>query len=291
MRILITGAKGQLGRSIKARLPEHWELIATDSKTLDITNQEVAASMVKNFHPDVVVNAAAYTSFSGSQIDIDRTFAINAYGARNLAQAARGVGAKFIHLSSDYVFSGHSRIPYLETDAPAPLSSYGQSKLSGELLALAAHPDTLLIRTSWMFSEYGNNSVAVLLKQAAAQQELSLVDNQAACPTYAGDVADLIIGLLGRTELPGGILHYCGDKALSAYKFAQTVFHHEAERNPDFTAPALRAITLDETDPSAKRPQYSALNCDRARELGFAPSDWQASLPAVLAALAEQTPD
>lgn len=286
MRILLTGAKGQLGRSIRDRLPEDWELIATDSKTLDITDREAVLNMVSMFQPDAVINSAAFTSVSAAENDPEKTFAINAYGVRNLAEAAKAAKAKFIHISSDFVFSGRTRIPYTEADAPNPQSVYGQSKLAGELLALAAEPNTILLRTSWVFGEYGQNSVSTLLKQAAAGERIGLVDNQAACPTYAGDLADAIIRLLQKDTFPAGILHYCGDKAVSAYRFAQDVIQAETQRNPAFRAPELHALQLDDIEPASRRPRYSALNCDKARSLGLTPSDWKKALPEVLAKLA-----
>ena len=287
MRILLTGAKGQLGQSIKAHLPENWELIATDSKTLNITDYHTVLNMMQSFQPDAIINAAGYTSTIQSDEHRQKAFAVNADGTRNLAQAAKAVGAKFIHISTDYVFNGHSRIPYTETDAPNPQGIYGQSKLAGELLALTTGANALIIRTAWIFSEYGNNTVKTLLRQAAEGKEIRLVDNQAGCPTYAGDLADAIIKLLQLTDFPNGILHYCGNHALSAYKFAQAVFKAESERNPNFIMPTLTAIDMAELNPHFRRPQYSALNGDKARGLGLTPSDWQKALPYVLAAIAQ----
>ena len=164
MRILLTGAKGQLGQCFKDRLPENWELIATDSQTLDITDESAVLNMVKNFQPDAVVNAAAYTAVDKAESDHDKAFAVNAEGTRNLAAAAQAVAAKFVHVSTDYVFSGHAKNPYSEKDAPEPTGVYGKSKLAGELLALSANPNSMVIRTSWVFSEYGNNFVKTMLR-------------------------------------------------------------------------------------------------------------------------------
>lgn len=287
MRILLTGAKGQLGRNIRDRLPEEWELIATDSKTLDITDHDAVLNMVAIFQPDAIINSAAFTSVSAAENDPEKAFAVNATGARNLAEAAKTAKAKFIHISSDFVFGGRRRIPYSETDAPNPQSVYAQSKLAGELLALAAEPNTVLLRTSWVFSEYGQNSVTTLLQQAASGQPIGLPENQAACPTYAGDLADAVIALLKSDTFPAGILHYCGDKAVSAYRFAQEIIQAETQRNPAFRAPELIALQLDDIEPASHRPRYSALDCDKARSLGLTPSDWKKALPEVLAKLAD----
>lgn len=288
MRILLTGAKGQLGRSIRARLPEEWELIATDSQTLDITDEEAVMNMAKNFQPDVIINAAAFTAVDKAELDSERAFAINAAGARNLAAAAQSVSARFIHVSTDYVFSGRNRIPYKESDMPNPQTVYGSSKLAGELLALAADPDTVVIRTAWVFSEYGQNFVKSILAQAKAGQPLSVVDDQDGCPTYAGDLAQVIIDLLQRREFPRGILHYCGNRALSWHKFALAILKTEAELNPDFVMPSVTAQSSKDLPAQANRPSYSVMNCDKAQSLGFAPSDWRRALVTVLNAVRQQ---
>ncbi|MDO5059935.1 MAG: dTDP-4-dehydrorhamnose reductase [Neisseria sp.] len=286
MRILLTGAKGQIGRAIRERLPEEWELIATDSKTLDITNRAAVLNMIAMFQPDAIINSAAFTSVSLAENDLEKTFAVNAYGPRNLAEAAKEAKARFLHISTDFVFSGRLRIPYTEDNAPNPQSAYGQSKLAGELLTLAANPNSIVLRTSWVFGEHGENSVTTLLKQAANGEKVGLVDNQAACPTYAGDLADAIITLLQQPDYASGILHYSGNRAVSAYQFAQTVIQIERERNPDFVAPELEALQLADIQPPSPRPRYSALNCDKARSLGLEASDWKKKLPEVLAKLA-----
>lgn len=283
MRILLTGSKGQLGQTVRRRLPEDWELIAADSQTLNITDGEAVSNMAENFQPDVIINTAACTGLEKAHERTDKIFAVNAEGARNLAQAAAKVGAKLIHLSTDYVFNGQSRQPYAETAAPDPQCVYARSKLSGELLALAAHTDTLIIRTSSIYSEYGRNFVKTLLQQARGQQEIRLADDNASCPTYAGDLADAVTGLLRLPHFPRGILHYCGRQAFSQYGFGMAVLKAEAERDPSFAIPSVIPITQAELDKNGKRPIYSVLDCSRARGLGFAPGDWQKTIVRLLA--------
>lgn len=178
MRILLTGAKGQVGRCFKDRLPETWELIAADSKTLDITDPAAVERMINTFEPDAVVNAAGYTAVDNAEHELAKAFKINAHGVRNLAQASFRTGARFIHLSSDYVFDGAAKRPYTEIDAPNPQNTYGRSKLAGELLALVSNPDSIIIRTSWVFSEYGNNFVKKILSAAREQSEVQAVNDQ-----------------------------------------------------------------------------------------------------------------
>ena len=178
MRTLLTGAKGQLARCLRDRLPEDWELIATDSTSLDITDTEAVHHMIKNFQPDAIVNAAAYTAVDKAEENAEVAFAVNASAVHN-----------------DYVFDGEGKRPYRETDYTNPRSTYGQSKVAGELLALAAHPESIIIRTSWLFSEYGSNFVKTMLRLAKERDSLSVVHDQPGCPTYAGDLAHAITEL------------------------------------------------------------------------------------------------
>lgn len=166
MRTLLTGSKGQLARCFRDRLPENWELIATDSTSLDITDTEAVRNMVQNFQPDAIVNAAAFTAVDKAEAHVSTAFAVNATAVHNLASAARACQARFIHISTDYVFDGTNKTPYKEQDYTNPQSVYGRTKVSGELLALAANPDSVIIRTSWLFSEYGNNFVKTMIRLA-----------------------------------------------------------------------------------------------------------------------------
>ena len=181
MRTLLTGAKGQLARCLRDRLPEDWELIATDSTSLDITDTEAVHHMIKNFQPDAIVNAAAYTAVDKAEENAEAAFAVNATAVHNLAAAARAAHARFIHISTDYVFDGEGKRPYRETDYTNPRSTYGQSKVAGELLALAAHPESTIVRTSWLFSEYGSNFVKTMLRLAKERDSLSIVHDQTGC--------------------------------------------------------------------------------------------------------------
>ena len=283
MRILLTGSKGQLGRCFKDRLPEEWELIAADSATLDITDAEAVLNMVKNFQPDAIVNAAAYTAVDLAESQRAKAFAVNAAAVASLAAAARAVHAKFIHISTDYVFDGSSKVPYTETAPPAPQSAYGQSKLAGELLALAANPDSVIVRSAWIFSEYGRNFVKTMLEAAAERDELYVVQDQTGCPTYAGDLAQLLVNMLEKATFPRGIFHYCGNTSTSWHGFAEAVFHTAATLNPAFKTPHLHPIDTSGYPTPAPRPAYSVLDCHKAcQELGAAPSDWQKALGSVV---------
>ncbi|OFN88876.1 dTDP-4-dehydrorhamnose reductase [Neisseria sp. HMSC064E01] len=286
MRTLLTGSKGQLARCFRDRLPENWELIATDSTSLDITDTEAVRNMVQNFQPDAIVNAAAFTAVDKAEAHVGTAFAVNATAVHNLASAARACQARFIHISTDYVFDGTNKTPYKEQDYTNPQSVYGRTKVSGELLALAANPDSVIIRTSWLFSEYGNNFVKTMIRLAGERDNLSIVHDQTGSPTYAGDLAQAIIALLQQPVAPRGIYHYGGNKSVTWYEFAQAIFQAAQQQDPDFKIPQLNAITTDQYPLPAPRPAYSIMDCQKIEnECGIKASDWQKALNEIIGKL------
>ncbi len=286
MRTLLTGSKGQLARCFRDRLPENWELIATDSTSLDITDTEAVRNMVQNFQPDAIVNAAAFTAVDKAEAHVGTAFAVNATAVHNLASAARACQARFIHISTDYVFDGTNKTPYKEQDYTNPQSVYGRTKVSGELLALAANPDSVIIRTSWLFSEYGNNFVKTMIRLAGERDNLSIVHDQTGSPTYAGDLAQAIITLLQQPVAPRGIYHYGGNKSVTWYEFAQAIFQAAQQQAPNFRVPQLNAITTDQYPLPAPRPAYSIMDCQKIEnECGIKASDWQKALNEIIGKL------
>lgn len=279
MRILLTGANGQVGRCLRRQKPEDWEMIAADSATLDITNADAVANMIRNFEPDVVINAAGYTDLNNAENHIQQVFAVNAAGVRNLAEAAAEAGVRFVHISSDYVFDGKKHTPYSERDIPNPLSVYAKSKLAGELLALSTNPESIIIRSSWVFSEYGNNFVQSLIRQVG-QGNLTFRTDQVGCPTYAGDLAQLLIHLAQDPALPPGIYHYCGDVAVNRFEFAQTVCKALSECS-DIHIDVLPLEGKAEIE-HTPRPSYSVLDCNKLHKRGYKPSNWQDALRRIL---------
>ena len=286
MRTLLTGSKGQLARCFRDRLPENWELIATDSTSLDITDTEAVRNMVQNFQPDAIVNAAAFTAVDKAEAHVGTAFAVNATAVHNLASAARACQARFIHISTDYVFDGTNKTPYKEQDYTNPQSVYGRTKVSGELLALAANPDSVIIRTSWLFSEYGNNFVKTMIRLAGERDNLSIVHDQTGSPTYAGDLAQAIIALLQQPVAPRGIYHYGGNKSVTWYEFAQAIFQAAQQQAPNFRVPQLNAITTDQYPLPAPRPVYSIMDCQKIEnECSIKASDWQKALNEIIGKL------
>lgn len=278
MRILLTGANGQVGRCIRAQKPEHWEIIAADSQTLDITQQNAIINMVHNFEPDAIINAAAYTDLHSAEDNHETVFTVNALGVQNLAQTAAQHGIRFVHISSDYVFDGTKHAPYNENDYPNPLSTYAKSKLAGEVLALASNPNSIIVRSSWVFSEYGNNVVSSVITQAQAGR-ISMTTDKIGCPTYAGDLAHVMIELAQCQNVPRGIYHYCGDKAVNRFEFAQAIYQ---TLNEIRSTPAELIALATEENERTPRPSYSVLSCDKIRALGYTPSNWRSALKRII---------
>jgi len=271
MRVLLTGAYGQLGRCLLDRVPADWVLFACGSAELDITDRAAVERVVKKFRPDVILNAAAYTAVDKAETDRIRAMKVNAIGPENLALAAREVSARLIHISTDYVFDGSKKTPYVESDQPCPINFYGLSKWEGEKRVFAVLPEAIVIRTSWVFSEYGANFVKTMLRLAETRTELSVVNDQFGCPTYAGDLAQAMITLAG-AERAQGVYHYCGDVAVSWCEFAQAIFvvtGHDV---------VVKGISSACYPSAAVRPVNSVMGLARMGELGVKGSDWQTSI-------------
>ncbi|UVO09729.1 dTDP-4-dehydrorhamnose reductase [Pectobacterium polonicum] len=273
MKVLLTGANGQLGRCFQDRLPAEWEILATDSNELDITDLERVAKVVKSFQPDAIVNAAAYTAVDKAESEPEIAESINVHGPQNLAIVATKYNVRLVHVSTDYVFDGSATEPYNEDSATNPLSVYGNTKLAGEQAVTKASPEAIIVRTAWVFSEYGNNFVKTMLRLAKERDTLSIVNDQRGCPTYAGDLAQAIISLLEK-NVEGGVYHYCGDEEVSWYEFAEQIFKVASKRNVISSAPTLTAISTGGYPTPAKRPKYSALDCLKINKLNIPQSNW-----------------
>ncbi|GKW31514.1 NAD(P)-dependent oxidoreductase [Pectobacterium carotovorum subsp. carotovorum] len=277
MRILLTGANGQLGRCFQDRLPAEWEILATDTAELDITEIEHIEQTVKQFKPDAIVNAAAYTAVDKAESEPELAAKINVTGPENLAVVASKQGIRLVHVSTDYVFDGNATEPYNEDSATNPLSVYGKTKLAGEQAVTQAAPEAIIVRTAWVFSEYGNNFVKTMLRLAKERNALSIVADQRGCPTYAGDLALAIIVLLEKNA-EGGVYHYCGDQEVSWYEFAESIFDIAVDKSRLIDIPSLKPIPTTDYPTPAYRPTYSTLACDRVKKLGISLSEWKNAL-------------
>ncbi|QPI41851.1 MULTISPECIES: dTDP-4-dehydrorhamnose reductase [Pectobacterium] len=281
MKILLTGANGQLGRCFQDRLPDHWQIWSTDASELDITDLKQVEAAVARYQPDAIVNAAAYTAVDKAESESVLAEKINVTGPHNLAAVAHEKGIRLVHVSTDYVFDGHATTPYIESNTTNPLSVYGKTKLAGEQAVTKAAPDSIIVRTAWVFSEYGNNFVKTMLRLAKERDALSIVADQKGCPTYAGDLAQAIISLLEKNA-ESGIYHYCGDKEVSWYEFAKIIFEMAKQQGVIDKLPQLTAITTEKYPTPAHRPQYSSLSCEKIARLTIKPSDWVGALSRTL---------
>lgn len=282
MKVLLTGANGQLGHCFKDVFPSEWELIATDCDQLDITDIIAVDSFITKHRPTVIVNAAAYTAVDKAEEEYVLADRVNALGPANLAKVAKKNNAKFIHISTDYVFDGSKNSPYIETDTTNPINVYGTTKRAGEIAVLDIYPSTIVIRTSWVFSEYGNNFVKTMLKLGEIKSELSIIDDQIGCPTYAGDIAKTILKML-ENNCQGGIYHYCGDQDASWFQFASQIFLTFNELNPiNNKKITLKPISTSEYPTRAKRPLYSVLSIEKIKQLGIKGSNWNKALVHVI---------
>ena len=257
MKVILIGANGQLGRCIKDRTPNSWDLISMSSSELDITDLDQVTSTIEQYCPDAIINTAAYTAVDKAESDEAQAFAVNAVGVKNLALSCESNNIRLIHISTDYIFDGIADQPYLTTDIPNPISVYGRSKLAGELLVLAHSSHSQIIRTSWLYSEYGHNFVKTMIRLAEeGRDEVKVVNDQLGCPTYAGNLAQAIIGLLNK-PINNRLLHYSDSDIMSWYEFAQDIFAYRQRQGLSYCQVEPVASTAYPTP--VKRPAYSVL--------------------------------
>jgi len=253
MKLLITGAAGQLGSDVVAHcLAVGDEVVAVDRATLDITDRRAVMEAVANVRPEAVINTAAYTAVDACETNIDHATLVNATAVRWIAEACDEVGAQLVHVSTDYVFDGTLDRPYREDDATNPLSVYGKTKLAGEI---AAGPGAAVARTSWVCGARGNNMVKLVLRLADGDSDLAFVDDQRGCPTFAADLAPALrrLALDGRT----GIHHLTNQRAVSWYEFVGEILEEAG-----YDQGRVRPISTADLDPPrpAPRPANSVLD-------------------------------
>ena len=255
--ILVTGSNGQLGSEIKELSSSFTNdsFFFTDTSNLDITNHAVVAAFIKTNNIDVIVNCAAYTAVDKAESEPELADAINHLAVKNLAIIAKERGAKLIHISTDYVFDGTGHKPYVETDTPNPQSVYGQTKLDGELAMQAINPaNSIIIRTSWVYSNFGSNFVKTMLRLAKTKNEISVVSDQMGTPTNAADLAKALLEILPKINNEQvAIYHFANSGTCSWYEFAKAIFKMKGMEVK------VHPITTSEYPTLAKRPKYSVL--------------------------------
>ncbi|MFP3464420.1 dTDP-4-dehydrorhamnose reductase [Leifsonia sp. SIMBA_070] len=262
-RYLIAGAAGQLGQDLRKALSGR-EVTALSRAELDVTDRDAVIAAVSGH--DVVINASAYTKVDDAETHEDDAFAINALGTGNLAVAAAQHGARFVTVSTDYVFDGHATSPYAEDTPRDPINAYGRTKAAGEELAIAAHPDgTFVVRTAWLYGAGGANFAKTMVKLAASHETVSVVDDQLGQPTWTGDLATQIVALLD-ADAPAGVYHGTNSGQASWFEFARAVFA-EAGLDPERVKPTDSSTFVR----PAPRPSYSVLGHAAWSRAGLAP--------------------
>lgn len=261
MKILVTGAYGQLGNEINClttRYPE-WQFFFTDVDSLDITSESTLQTWFQNNKPDYVVNCAAYTAVDKAETDTETAEKVNTLAPSLLGKFSKRFDAKLIHISTDYVFDGESFTPYSESDKVNTKSIYGETKLQGEQNCIKENPATVIIRTSWLYSSFGNNFVKTMLRLGKKRGRLNVVYDQVGTPTYAADLAKAILEIIAISEkeparfIPG-IYHYSNEGVASWYDFAKAIFEMSGVEC------AVSPVRSVEFPTPAKRPNYSVLD-------------------------------
>jgi dTDP-4-dehydrorhamnose reductase len=266
--ILVVGANGMLGRDLIALLGDRGH--GVDIADIDITSLESVLKVIGDLKPKVVINCAAYTDVDGCESNAETAMAVNGEGVGCLAMACRESGALLVQVSTDYIFDGSKGTPYVEDDAPCPLSVYGESKLAGEMNA-AFCPEHLIVRTQWLYGLHGKNFVETMLRLGAEKNELTVVDDQIGSPTWTVDLARAIIALIDSGCR--GTYHAANSEFCSWNGFAKAIFE-ETGLNV-----LVRPMTTTELNRPARRPLYSTLDCTKlTSDAGFHPQSWRSAL-------------
>jgi dTDP-4-dehydrorhamnose reductase len=287
MRVLVTGAQGQVGYEVLRRVPGGFAVFGYGSQDLDISNAVQIRTVFEAVKPDLIINAAAYTAVDKAETDVERAYAVNSHGVGFLATAAEHLGIPLLHISTDYVFSGNADKPYTPDDATSPTGVYGLSKLAGEKQLEAQCSRHLVLRTSWVFGAHGNNFVKTMLRLGSDRDTLSVVADQHGGPTSAGSIADTLwaLALIFQQEgrLGWGVYHYSGVPACSWHDFASEIFTQAVSLGLLEKSPELKAIATADYPTPAKRPAWSVLDCEKLADVhGLLPKSWVQELQAVL---------
>lgn len=271
MKYLITGAHGQLGQEVQKLLRERGlTFVAYDSKALDITNREAVMATFKAEQPDVVLHAAAYTKVDLAE-DEGRAmnWQVNVTGTKNIADATKQYGAKLVAVSTDYVFDGLNVGEYRETDPVNPRNAYGRAKLAGELAVIESGAAAYIVRTSWVFGEFGNNFVYTMQRLAESHSKLTVVNDQLGRPTWTRTLAEFMLHLIA-VEATYGIYHLSNDETATWFDFAKEILKD--------TTVVVEPVTSAEFPQKAYRPKHSVMNLEKAKATGFEIASWRETL-------------
>jgi dTDP-4-dehydrorhamnose reductase len=277
--ILIIGSKGQLGSELRliSRRNFGLEYFFKDIEDIDITDASETKLVIGKIRPDWIINCAAYNQVDKAETETEEAMKINGTAVKNIVDVIRDTSCHLIHISTDYVFNGRAKAPYSEYVIPDPLSVYGKSKLAGEKNALM-HPWTMVIRTSWLYSSYGNNFVKTILRLGKEKKELKVVNDQTGTPTYAADLAEAIMSIIARVNrqqlaFNAGIYHYSNEGSCNWYEFAVAILEEAG------ISCQVKPVSSEEYKSAARRPAYSVLNKNKIIEnYGLTIPAWRTSL-------------
>jgi dTDP-4-dehydrorhamnose reductase len=277
MKILVLGHKGMLGTDLMARLGGRHEVLGRDIDEFNIASADSCRDLILELHPQVVINAAAFTDVDGCETNRETCMAVNAGGVRNVALACEEISAKVVHLSTDYVFDGTRKEPYREDDSTSPLNVYGHSKLEGENLLRSSSTRYILIRTAWLYGVRGKNFVKTIIQKAKTEKQLRVVDDQIGSPTFTWDLAGAIMVLVEGDHT--GLFHVTNRGVCSWYEFACKIIQYKGLSDVTVTP-----IKSDQLPRPAVRPPYSVLNCRKFMDAtGKVMPFWHLSLQECLA--------
>ena len=273
--VLVTGQNGQLGNELKVLSSQYpqYDFIFTDVAEMDITNAEKVTEFFGHYKPAICINAAAYTAVDKAETDRETAININAYAVGNLAENSSKMNTRFIHTSTDYVFDGTATSPYKEDHPVNPVNFYGESKLKGEEIALEKLPSTIIIRTSWLYSSFGNNFVKTMLRLMKERESVNIVNDQFGSPTYAADLAAAIMHIASKAEDKGGIYHFSNEGVISWFDFAVAI------RELAGLSCRVKPVDTSGYPTPARRPAYSAMSKEKIKSIfGIELKDWKDSL-------------
>jgi dTDP-4-dehydrorhamnose reductase len=275
LKILLSGRTGQVGWELERRLAGLGQVVAPDRATLDLARPDSVADVVRSVVPELIVNAAAYTAVDRAESEASACFRANAESVGVLAQEAARLGALLVHYSTDYVFDGAKRLPYLETDPTAPINTYGRSKLAGEQEIARSGCRYLILRTSWVYAMRGHNFLLTMLRLARERPQLRVVSDQLGTPTWAGDIAAATVAALDRPQPVEGLFHTTASGSTTWFEFAQRIVALAGLGTP------VAPIATAEYPTPAARPAYSVLDSARFQEAtGFRIGPWEDRLRA-----------
>ncbi|GCA93538.1 dTDP-4-dehydrorhamnose reductase [Microcystis aeruginosa] len=283
-KVLLIGAKGQVGQELQVTLPFLGEVISIGREELDLTNSEKIGQLIREIHPDYLVNAAAYTAVDKAETEPELAYSINATAPKIMAESAEKIQAKFLHISTDYVFDGRKNTPYLETDLTNPLGVYGQSKLRGEEEIKTVNSQAIILRTAWVYGSYGkSNFVKTMLRLGKEREELKVVVDQVGSPTWSKDIATAITQLLINVDNPAGIYNFTNSGVASWFDLTKAIFEEAKISGIPLKIQRVIPITTAEYPTPAVRPAYSVLSGQKiSQQLGYIPPYWRDSLKAML---------